>query len=80
MSDLMAQSARLNSAAQTLVAYANGDACQALVEWINALLMVYQDELLDVSPEDLKSLQAQVRQLLALKTLVRGEVQTNGRI
>lgn len=80
MSDLITSMARLNEAAQTLRDHAGSDASRALVAWLDLAIAAYKDDLLDVGPQGLAALQAQVRQLEALKALARGAVQTNGRI
>jgi hypothetical protein len=80
VSNIIQLTNQLAHTARTLGAHSGSDACQSLVAWIDALRSIYQDELVEVQPEGLQALQAQVRQLDALRALARGEVQTNGRI
>ena len=78
MSALPLLHSRLEAAAGHLRAYKDGDAAVALVAWLEAAGNYYREQLVDVEPAHLQGLQAQVRQLEALKALARGAVQTNG--
>ena len=75
---LAALTQKVNLAATAMGAYTGGDALVALCEWLDAALALYREELVNITPEGLLALQAQVRQLEALKALARGAVQTNG--
>lgn len=78
MSDLITLTARVEHAANTLRAYAGGDAAQALTAWLDAASELYRQRLVHVEPAGLLALQAQVRQLETLKQLASGALQTNG--
>lgn len=78
--DVMAEARRLESTAQLVRDYANGDANVAMLRHYDALIATYKVELVTVTPDGLLSLQAKVQQLEALREVVRGELKTNGRI
>lgn len=80
MMDVLVTNARLHAAASHLRDFAGSDCATALVKLINALMEAYKDELTYVKPDGLLALQAQVAQLEALKAVMGGAVQTNGRI
>lgn len=80
MSDLMQLTGRVGAAASTVRDYAGGDANVALLALLDALDALYREELVDVQPEGLLALQAQVRQLQALRGVAGGAVQMTGRI
>lgn len=80
MSALPALHSRLEAAASHLRAYKDGEAAAALVAWLDAAGAYYREQLVDVEPQQLQGLQAQVRQLAALRAVARGAVQTNGSI
>ena len=78
MISLTALHSRVESAASRLRAYKDGEAAGALVAWLDAAGAYYREQLVDVSPVQLAGLQAQVKQLEALRALACGAVQMNG--
>ena len=80
MSGLFKLKARVDQAAADLRAYCASPASEALMAWLDATIVLYREELVDVLPEGLTALQAQVKQLQALKGLASGAVQMSGRI
>ena len=74
------QLAELDSCATALLDYAATDAGRALVSWIDALMAMYIQDLLDVTPEGLLHLQGKLAQLKEMRGAASGSSKTNGRV
>ena len=78
MSSIITLTQRVEHAAELVRAHSAGDANAALLIWIEAAMQLYKQELVNVDPDRLRSVQAQVQQLEMLGLLVAGAIQTNG--
>lgn len=70
---------RLEEAATTVREYGGSMPSKAFDEYLGELEAVYADALRSVDPEGLKELQACVRQVVALRKLLKGDP-SNGRV
>lgn len=74
------QLAELDSCAASVLDYASTDAGRALVSWIDALMAMYIQDLLDVTPDNLLHLQGKLVQLKEMRGAASGSIKTNGRV
>ena len=74
------QLAELNSSANAVLDYAATEAGRATVAWIDALMAMYIQDLLDVTPDNLLHLQGKLAQLKEMRGAASGTSKTNGRV
>jgi hypothetical protein len=71
--------AGLEEAARTVREYCGSMPSRAFTELLNELEKVYLNELRSIAPDDLRARQACIRQIDALRRVLRGEDTTDGR-
>ena len=74
------QLAELDACAGAVLEYSATDAGRALVAWIDALMAMYIQDLMDVTPDNLLNLQGKLAQLKEMRGAASGSSKTNGRV
>ena len=74
------QLAELDRCAAAVLDHAATDAGRHMVAWIDALMEMYIQDLLDVTPDHLLHLQGKLAQLKEMRAAASGSGKTNGRV